>query len=173
MSGRRRRVQRQRMSLSGCIETSSPGPIRAHGQPVTTKPASWRQGPASHRQLAVGAGEGRTQTIVFADPLRLQAQPGFAAQIAASARNTRKGQDTGLIGINALSESARRLRAQAAGRKLAVHTERVLGDVSQSKAVLEHLAELLGAELAWGEADLVKHPPEPVLRMSVVGALRG
>src|SRR3954470_7367543 len=58
-------VQRQRMSLSGCIETSSPGPIRAHGQPVTTKPASWRQGPASHLQLAVGAGEGRTQTMVL------------------------------------------------------------------------------------------------------------
>src|SRR4051812_7420524 len=53
------------MSLSGCMGTNSPGPIRAHGQPVTTKPASWRQGPASHRQLAVGAGEGRTQTMVL------------------------------------------------------------------------------------------------------------
>ena len=116
---------------------------------------------------------GKNPNYGFADPLRLQAQPGFAAQIAASARNTRKGQDTGLIKINALSESARRLRAEGTRRKLAVHTERVLGDVSQSNAVLEHLAELLGAELAWGEADLVKHPPEPVLRMSVVGAPRG
>jgi hypothetical protein len=59
--------------------------------------------------------------------------------------------------LAARSESARRLRAEAARRKLAVHTERVLGDVSQSKAVLEHLAELLGAELAYSEGDLVKH----------------
>src|SRR3954453_18245845 len=39
---------------------------------------------------------GKNPNYGFADPLRLQAQPGFAAQIAASARNTRKGQDTGL-----------------------------------------------------------------------------
>src|SRR3954452_13814748 len=60
---------------------------------------------------------GKNPNYGFADPLRLQAQSGFAAQIAASARNTRKGQDTGLIKINALSESARRLRAEAASRK--------------------------------------------------------
>src|SRR4051794_17409028 len=174
MSGRQRRVQRQRkdefVGMHGG-ELARPDPCLRSTR--DDKAGKLAPGPCVPPPVGGRCWRGKNPNYGFADPLRLQAQPGFAAQIAASARNTRKGQDTGLIKINALSESARRLRAETAGRKLAVHTERVLGDVSQSKAVLEHLAELLGAELAWGEADLVKHPPEPVLRMSVVGALRG